>query len=93
MLNRWGATTTRDMKLGSMSRQSCVFLPSALLKFLTICYSSVLEEFGLAEELKRFTGWMGGISPAIKDIILWELAGEIFKYSSTTSHSKFKLGF
>ena len=66
---------------------------SALLKFLTVLYSTVVEDFSLAEELKRFTRWLGGISPAIKDIILWELADDILKYSSTGLHSKVMLGF
>ena len=69
------------------------FVPSALLKFLTVLYSTVVEDFSLAEELKRFTQWLGGISPAMKTIILWVLADEVLRYSSTESHNNGMLGF
>ena len=83
---------THDIKPASMCWQICIFLPSALLKFLTVLYSTPVEEFMSAEELKRYAGWLGGISPPINNIILWAIGGVIFGYSSTQSKRKLMLG-
>ena len=83
---------THDIKPASMCWQICIFLPSALLKFLTVLNSTPMEEFRSAEELKRYTGWLGGISPPINNIILWAIGGVTFGYSSTASKRKLMLG-
>ena len=83
---------THDIKPASMCWQICNFVPLALLEFLTALYSTPVEEFRSAEELKRYTGWLGGISPPINNIILWAMGGVIFKYSSTAWKRKVMSG-
>ena len=60
---------------------------------MTVLYFAVVEDFSLAEELKRFTQWLGGISPPIKTIILLVMGDEILKNSSTELHNNGMLGF